>query len=63
MQALMKLCARIVVLHHGERIAEGTPEQIGSDPRVLSVYFGGGMSLARPPEEARAAGRRPKARR
>ena len=40
MQALMKLCARIVVLHHGERIAEGTPEAIGSDPRVLSVYFG-----------------------
>ena len=27
MQALMKLCARIVVLHHGERIAEGTPER------------------------------------
>jgi len=40
MQALMKLCARIVVLHHGERIAEGTPEAIGNDARVLSVYFG-----------------------
>jgi branched-chain amino acid transport system ATP-binding protein len=40
MQALMKLCARIVVLHHGERIAEGTPETIGNDARVLSVYFG-----------------------
>ena len=40
MQALMKLCARIVVLHHGERIAEGTPEAIGKDARVLSVYFG-----------------------
>jgi len=40
MQALMKLCTRIVVLHHGERIAEGTPEAIGCDERVLSVYFG-----------------------
>ena len=40
MQALMKLCARIVVLHHGERIAEGTPDAIGDDARVLSVYFG-----------------------
>ena len=40
MQALMKLCARIVVLHHGVRIAEGSPEAIGNDPRVLSVYFG-----------------------
>jgi branched-chain amino acid transport system ATP-binding protein len=40
MQALMQLAHRIVVLHHGERIAEGTPESIGNDPRVLEVYFG-----------------------
>lgn len=40
MQALMKLCERIIVLHHGERIAEGSPEEIGRDERVLSVYFG-----------------------
>jgi branched-chain amino acid transport system ATP-binding protein len=40
MRALMDLCARIVVLHHGVRIAEGTPAEIGSDARVLSVYFG-----------------------
>jgi branched-chain amino acid transport system ATP-binding protein len=40
MQALMQLADRIVVLHHGERIAEGTPERIGRDPRVLEVYFG-----------------------
>jgi branched-chain amino acid transport system ATP-binding protein len=40
MRALMDLCARIVVLHHGERIAIGSPEQIGLDPRVLAVYFG-----------------------
>lgn len=40
MRALMELCERIVVLHHGERIAEGTPDTIGRDERVLSVYFG-----------------------
>jgi branched-chain amino acid transport system ATP-binding protein len=40
MRALMDLCARIVVLHHGVRIAEGTPTEIGADARVLSVYFG-----------------------
>jgi len=40
MRALMEMCARIVVLHHGERIAIGTPEEIGRDPRVLAVYFG-----------------------
>ena len=41
MRALMELCSRIVVLHHGELIAEGSPEAIGSDARVLEVYFGG----------------------
>ena len=40
MRALMELCGHIVVLHHGELIAEGTPAQIGDNERVLSVYFG-----------------------
>jgi branched-chain amino acid transport system ATP-binding protein len=40
MQALMQLADRVVVLHHGERIAEGKPESIARDPRVLEVYFG-----------------------
>ena len=42
MRALMDLCERIVVLHHGERIAIGTPAEIGADPHVLSVYLGAG---------------------
>jgi len=41
MRALMELCGRIVVLHHGQLIAEGTPEEIGRDARVLTVYLGG----------------------
>lgn len=40
MRALMELCEHIVVLHHGELIAEGTPSQIGDNEKVLSVYFG-----------------------
>ncbi|MBB3176971.1 ABC transporter ATP-binding protein [Variovorax sp. Sphag1AA] len=40
MRALMELCGHIVVLHHGELIAEGTPAQIGDNEKVLSVYFG-----------------------
>ena len=40
MRALMELCSHIVVLHHGQLIAEGTPLQIGEDEKVLSVYFG-----------------------
>jgi branched-chain amino acid transport system ATP-binding protein len=40
MRALMKLCSRIVVLHHGEKIAEGAPTDIVADQRVISAYFG-----------------------
>jgi branched-chain amino acid transport system ATP-binding protein len=41
MRALMDLCERIVVLHHGQLIADGRPDEIGRDARVLAVYFGG----------------------
>jgi branched-chain amino acid transport system ATP-binding protein len=40
MRALMDLCGHIVVLHHGQLIAEGTPQAIANDPRTLGVYFG-----------------------
>lgn len=40
MRALMELCSRIIVLHHGRLIAEGVPEEIGRNEQVLSVYFG-----------------------
>jgi branched-chain amino acid transport system ATP-binding protein len=40
MRALMKLCSRIVVLHHGEKLAEGAPNDIVVDQRVICAYFG-----------------------
>ena len=40
MGALMKLSDEILVLHHGEAIAFGTPEAIAADARVGAVYFG-----------------------
>jgi branched-chain amino acid transport system ATP-binding protein len=40
MQAIMALSDRIVVLDYGRKIAEGTPEQVASDPRVIQVYLG-----------------------
>lgn len=40
MSALMELCQRIVVLHHGMKIAEGRPHEIARDPRVLDAYLG-----------------------
>jgi branched-chain amino acid transport system ATP-binding protein len=41
MRALMQLAERIIVLHHGELIAEGTPAAINADPHVHACYFGG----------------------
>jgi branched-chain amino acid transport system ATP-binding protein len=46
MAAMMRLAQRIVVLHHGERIAEGSPAEIASDRRVIDAYLGEEFSLA-----------------
>ncbi|MCW5750624.1 MAG: ABC transporter ATP-binding protein [Alphaproteobacteria bacterium] len=40
MRAVMALAGRIVVLHHGETIAEGGPGEVVRDPAVLECYLG-----------------------
>ena len=40
MRMMLQLCDRIVVLHYGEKIAEGTPEGIRQNKDVAEAYLG-----------------------
>jgi branched-chain amino acid transport system ATP-binding protein len=45
MRVIMGLCDRVTVLHHGEKIFEGTPKEVVNDKRVVKVYLGKRFSL------------------
>jgi branched-chain amino acid transport system ATP-binding protein len=40
MRIVMAAAARVIVLHHGAKIAEGTPQEVVNDPLVLESYLG-----------------------
>jgi branched-chain amino acid transport system ATP-binding protein len=44
MKVVMGLCTRILVMHHGKLISEGTPQKVSSDPAVIEAYLGEGYN-------------------
>jgi branched-chain amino acid transport system ATP-binding protein len=45
MRVVMGLCDRVIVLHHGEKICEGTPKEACANERVVKVYLGRKFTL------------------
>jgi branched-chain amino acid transport system ATP-binding protein len=43
LSAIMKTCSRVIVLDYGQKLAEGTPQEVANNSRVIEAYLGGAV--------------------